>query len=55
MSASHIGFVGTSEAAVHGGTGSGSVFSPAAKGSSASAEASDIRVEMRDCGREEEG
>ena len=55
MSASRIGFEGTSVAVVHGGTGSGSVFSPAAKGSSARVEASDIQVEVRVGDKVEEG
>ena len=55
MSASRIGLEGTSEVVGRGGMGSGSVFSSVPKGSSASVEASDMYVEMRDCGREEEG
>ena len=38
-----------------GGMGSGSVFSSVPKGSSAGVVASDMYVEVRDCGREEEG
>ena len=40
---------------VRGGTGSGSIFSSALKGSSASVEASDIWTEKRVDGRVEEG
>ena len=53
MSASRIGFEGTSEEVVRGGMGSGLVFSPAAKGSSARVEASDIRIEVEDGDRAE--
>ena len=52
---SRIGLEGTSVAVVRGGTGSGSVFSPAAKGSSARVEASDIRAEVKVDDRVEEG
>ena len=55
MSASRIGLEGTSVVVVRGGTGSGSVFSLAAKGSSARVEASDIQVDMRVWDRVEEG
>ena len=54
MSASRIGFEGTSVVVVRGGMGSGLVFS-AAKGSSASVEALDIWLEMRVDGRVERG
>ena len=55
MSASCIGLEGTSEVVGRGGMGSGSVFSSVPKGSSASVEASDMYVEMRNDGGEEEG
>ena len=50
-----IGSKGAFGVAERGGMGSGFVFSSVPKGSSASVEASDMYVEMRDCGREEEG